>query len=369
MTKDLCFPKYRSDIDGLRAIAILLVVFFHAFPHVFESGFIGVDVFFVISGFLISSILFESFHQSCFSYLTFYVRRINRLFPPLFLVLVACYALGCFFLTQEDHEGLIQHMVAACVFVPNILFWKESSHLDVVLETKPLLHLWSLGVEEQFYILWPFLIDFFRRLRWNFFFVFSFLFVISFVAGWIEMYRDFFAAFYFPWNRAWELFAGAFLAYLSVFKKMKSFHDQEKLCSFVSFLGLLLLSFGVFCLDEKTPFPGWAALLPVSGTFLMIASGPEAWLNRVCLSWKPLVGLGTVSYAWYLWHWPLLSFVQIVEDKLTSVAAIVVILVSLGLAMLTYYAVERPLLSLKSSQLQAIILLFLMFSMALCLSY
>jgi hypothetical protein len=211
------------------------------------------------------------------------------------------------------------------------------------------------------------LIDFFRRLRWNFFFVLLFLTLLSFSVGWFEIDRDFFAAFYLPWNRSWELFAGAFLAYGGVFKKKIFWWNRlppSPLPSIQSFVGLCLLSIGVLCFDEKTPFPGWAAALPVSGTFLMIASGPQAWWNRVVLSSQPLVGLGRISYSWYLWHWPLLSFVHIVEHEVTVIVGFTVILGSLVLAILTYYAVEKPLRFLKSSPWQAAFLFCLMLGLA-----
>lgn len=157
MTAHLSHPKYRPDIDGLRAIAILSVVVFHAFPSWIKGGFIGVDVFFVISGFLISTIIFENLDKGTFSLTEFYARRIKRIFPALILVLVACFAFGWFALLADEYQQLGKHIAGGAAFISNFVLWDESGYFDNAADTKPLLHLWSLGVEEQFYIIWPLL--------------------------------------------------------------------------------------------------------------------------------------------------------------------------------------------------------------------
>ena len=158
MTTHLSHPKYRPDIDGLRAIAVLSVVCFHAFPDLLKGGFIGVDIFFVISGFLISTIIFENLDKGTFSFSEFYSRRIKRIFPALLLVLIACYSFGWFALLADEHKQLGKHIAAGAGFVSNFVFWNESGYFDNAAETKPLLHLWTLGIEEQFYIIWPLLL-------------------------------------------------------------------------------------------------------------------------------------------------------------------------------------------------------------------
>lgn len=154
----LTHPKYRPDIDGLRAIAILSVIGFHAFPFLVQGGFIGVDIFFVISGFLISTIIFGSLERGNFSFVEFYIRRINRIFPALLLVLITCFAFGWFVLLSDEYKQLGKHIAGGAGFISNFIFWNESGYFDNVAEAKPLLHLWSLGVEEQFYIIWPLLL-------------------------------------------------------------------------------------------------------------------------------------------------------------------------------------------------------------------
>jgi len=152
------FVKYRPDIDGLRAVAVLSVVVFHAFPELMKGGFIGVDIFFVISGFLISTIIFQNLDRGTFSFSEFYARRIRRIFPALLLVLIATYGFGWFALLADEYKQLGKHIVAGAGFVSNLVLWSEAGYFDNSAETKPLLHLWSLGIEEQFYIIWPFIL-------------------------------------------------------------------------------------------------------------------------------------------------------------------------------------------------------------------
>ncbi|MFA6121206.1 MAG: acyltransferase, partial [Sideroxydans sp.] len=208
-TPHLTHPKYRADIDGLRAIAILAVVGFHAFPTWVKGGFIGVDVFFVISGFLISTIIFGSLSRDAFSFAEFYARRIKRIFPALFLVLVASFVFGWFALLADEYKQLGKHIAGGAGFVSNFVLWGESGYFDNAAETKPLLHLWSLGIEEQFYFVWPLLLWFAWKRRFNLLTIALVVAVVSFALNVFTVRSDPVAAFYSPLTRFWELMVGS----------------------------------------------------------------------------------------------------------------------------------------------------------------
>jgi peptidoglycan/LPS O-acetylase OafA/YrhL len=212
----LSHPKYRPDIDGLRAVAVLSVLGFHAFPDVLKAGFIGVDIFFVISGYLISSIIFENIDRGSFSFGQFYGRRIQRIFPALSLVLASCLIFGWFGLLEDEFKQLGKHVAAGAGFVSNFVLWQESGYFDNAAELKPLLHLWSLAIEEQFYIVWPVLLLMVWRRKLLFWLVFAGLLIGSFAISVYLVRVDRVAAFYFPGSRVWELLAGVLLAYLAI---------------------------------------------------------------------------------------------------------------------------------------------------------
>ncbi len=212
-TTRLTHPRYRADIDGLRAIAVLAVIGFHAFPDRFPGGFIGVDIFFVISGFLISTIIFESLERGRFSFSEFYGRRIRRIFPALVLVLAATYAFGWFHLLAMEYKQLGRHIAGGAGFLSNFVLWDEAGYFDTAAETKPLLHLWSLGIEEQFYVCWPLLLWLAWKMKWGFLRITLALGVISFALNIDAAYSNVVAAFYAPQTRFWELMAGALLAH------------------------------------------------------------------------------------------------------------------------------------------------------------
>lgn len=215
----LTHPKYRADIDGLRAIAILSVVGFHAFPNWVKGGFIGVDVFFVISGYLISTIIIGSLERDSFNFVEFYSRRIKRIFPALLLVLIASFALGWFVLLADEYKQLGKHIAGGAGFISNFLFWNESGYFDNAAETKPLLHLWSLGIEEQFYIFWPLLLWFVWKKRFNLLTIAITVAIVSFALNIVKVRSDTVAAFYSPQTRFWELMAGSILAYMTLHKQ------------------------------------------------------------------------------------------------------------------------------------------------------
>jgi len=336
-------PAYRPDIDGLRAVAVLAVVVFHAFPAFFRGGFIGVDIFFVISGFLISSILLQALAQGSFSFRQFYARRIKRIFPALLLVLAACLAFGWFAMFPDELSLLSRHVIGGAGFLSNIQFWFEVGYFDKAADTKPLLHLWSLGIEEQFYIVWPIILLAAWRWRMNMLAVTLGLAALSFLVNALGIAAHPIATFYSPAGRAWELLLGAALACLALRGGATPFGARVP-PNAISAAGAVLLALGFAIITRSDPFPGWRALLPVLGTALLIAAGPHAWLNRVLLSNRLMVSIGLISYPLYLWHWPLLSYAQIVESQVPAphIRAAMVAL-ALVLATLTYLLVERPL--------------------------
>jgi peptidoglycan/LPS O-acetylase OafA/YrhL len=353
-------PAYRADIDGLRAFAVLSVVLYHAFPARLPGGFAGVDIFFIISGFLIGSILIASLQQGVFSFADFYARRVRRIFPALLLVMSACLAFGWFALFPDEYKALGKHVFGGAGFLSNFFLWNEVGYFDTAAETKPLLHLWSLGIEEQFYIFWPVLMLLAFKRRVSLFKLALGVAALSFLVNVAGVHKFASATFYSPASRVWELLLGTMLAYMSVnglslltgVRRQQPDGAADSLIDFSSprvrsvqsFLGFGLLLASLAALRAERHFPGWWALLPTLGALLLIAAGPQAWCNRVLLSNRVAVWFGLISYPLYLWHWPLLSFARIIESGLPSskirgaaVAAAVV------LAWLTYRLLERPL--------------------------
>lgn len=349
---------YRPDIDGLRAIAVLSIVVFHAFRSLASGGFVGVDIFFVISGFLISKHIWEELDAGTFSIKTFYARRIRRIFPALSVALLACVAMGWVILTPREYEQLGTHIVAGAAFLANIIFWKESGYFDSAADTKPLLHLWSLGVEEQFYIVWPLCLVLFRRYTRHLGWALLGVVGVSFAYSMVVVRHDVVADFYSPLTRFWELALGAGLAYITLQKPTISVMGR----SFISWVGLSLILSAVILLDPGFAFPGAWALFPTVGTACMIYAGEDAWLNRKVLSLPLLVWVGLISYPLYLWHWPLLSFARIMESQTPAIEVrFWLVAASVALAWLTYKLLERPLRSKPLSRNTVIILCLTMF--------
>jgi peptidoglycan/LPS O-acetylase OafA/YrhL len=332
----LTHPKYRSDIDGLRAVAVLSVVGYHAVKNLMPGGFIGVDIFFVISGFLISTILFENLERGTFSFVEFYARRVKRIFPALVIVLLAVYAFGWFALLSEEYMQLGKHMAAGASFVSNLVLWSEARYFDNLSETKPLLHLWSLGVEEQFYVVWP-LILWFVWLLWKrpaaLLFTVIVIASFSFLLNLNATSNNVVAAFYSAQTRFWELLSGSLLAWLSLYRpntrfelyrltKLRIFpasHPRAEqirkiAVNLTSIIGVGLIFLGLTYIHAYFSFPGAWAVFPVLGAALLIFAGPQAWFNQVVLSNPIAKWFGLISFPLYLWHWPLLSFARIVES-------------------------------------------------------
>ncbi len=355
------YLNYRPDIDGLRAIAVLSVVGFHAFPHWVTGGFIGVDVFFVISGYLISSIIWKGLGEGDFRFGDFFARRIRRIFPALLLVLAASYSFGWFALLADEYQQLGKHMAAGAGFVSNLVLWGEAGYFDTAADTKPLLHLWSLGVEEQFYLVWPLVLWLTWRNKLAVLWLTILLTLGSFYLAVQSVQRDAIAAFYSPQTRLWEFLVGALLAWFSIKGRAHRLFYRAMPVNPCAWLGTAMLGYGCLCLTKNQSFPGGWALIPVLGGALLIAAGPDAWVNRVLLSNRVAVWFGLISFPLYLWHWPLLSFARIVEGEVPSRGIrIAAVITAIGLAWLTYVLVERPLRLRRSTANQSAALVLLL---------
>ena len=355
-------PMYRADIDGLRAIAILSVVAFHAAPEYIKGGFIGVDIFFVISGFLISTIIFSNLQRDHFSFVEFYKRRINRIFPALLLVLTTCFAFGWFALMPGEYKQLGKHIAGGAGFISNFVLLHESGYFDNTIDTKPLLHLWTLGIEEQYYIVWPLILWVAWKRKLNLLHIALIIAVISFALNIGKVHRHAVAVFYSPQTRFWELLVGSILAYImlypqTMFSKLSSRFGRwlrhvyplvsEKnnkiLSNIKSVLGAGLIIFTIAIITKEKLFPGWWAVLPTIGAALLISAGTEAWLNRRILSHPIMIWFGLISYPLYLWHWPLLSYARIIEGETPSrTIRCIAVIIAVVLAWLTYKLVEKP---------------------------
>ncbi len=384
-SKQLPHPKYRPDIDGLRAVAVLAVLCFHAFPKVLGGGFVGVDIFFIISGFLISTILLGSLKRGTFSFKEFYTRRILRIFPALIVVLGACFGIGWLVLLPEEFRQLGKHMVGGAGSVANLFFWQEAGYFDNSAATKPLLHLWSLGVEEQFYIVWPCLLLLAWQRHLNALKMAFCIIAGSFAVNVYTVHADVVQSFYSPIARFWELLLGSLLAYIQVHRIDVEQRIRLGIDSFLSkftarrlpvinpvtrqnslaIIGIFLIATAVIFVGKNQPFPGWWALLPALGAYLIISAGPLAVLNRRVLSSRPLVWVGLISYPLYLWHWPLLSFATILETKTPSLGIrVTAVALAFVLAWLTYLLIERPIRFGKRGKTQISVLVLPMILLA-----
>jgi peptidoglycan/LPS O-acetylase OafA/YrhL len=344
--------KYRPDIDGLRAIAIISVLIFHAFPLALPGGFIGVDIFFVISGYLIATIIFRELRSGTFNFLEFYRRRISRIFPALILVLATCYIVGWFTLIAPDFKTLGKHIAGGFGFVQNLILYKEDGYFDAASESKFLLHLWSLGVEEQFYIFFP-LGTWLVWKRPKFIFpVITLAMLVSLFSGVRMLSISHSAAFYMPQFRFWEILFGSMLAHRGVFPGSfeKIVESSKNLSNLLSLVGIALLITSLVLINPIRNFPGFWALLPVSGALLVIMAGSKAWLNQYILANRVMVWIGLISYPLYLWHWVIFTYIRLVNaQELTLYYGLVAILISVMFSFLTYKLVELPLRRLKTS--------------------
>lgn len=331
---------YRRDIDGLRAVAVIAVVLFHFGVPGFSGGFVGVDVFFVISGYLITSIIWRQREAGRFSFVEFWARRARRILPALFVLLMAVLVAGWFLMAPKDYEELGRSVRYQVMFASNLLFMRQEGYFDAASDLKPLLHTWSLAVEEQFYIVFPLILTLlssrFRHWRMA---LFSLLLISFGLSVWAVAHHPEKAFFLLP-MRAWELLAGAMLAIAPEPKKPLT--PAAAQC--FSLLGLALILVAVFGYDKSTPFPGAAALLPVVGVVALIWANEHhrTWVGQV-LSTRVMVGLGLISYSWYLWHWPVFVFGSYASvDDFGPVLTAALIALTLILGYLSWRFVETP---------------------------
>ena len=331
---------YRSDIDGLRAIAVVSVVLFHAGLQGFGGGFVGVDIFFVISGFLITSILMEDLQTGRFSIARFYERRIRRIFPALFVMLAVAGILAAILVLPDDFAEFGSSLSAATLFVSNIFFWQSSDYFSGPAHLKPLLHTWSLSVEEQFYIVFPLLLLAIYRWGRGAYRSWLVLFLLgSYAASVWGMTEKPVANFYLAPPRAWELLIGALIAVRAV-PTIENRWIREMLGA----IGLGLIAWTVFTYSKITPFPGSGALPPCLGAALIIYAGQGSpTLTSCLLGLRPMVWLGLISYSLYLWHWPVLVFARHWNGSvLTGAQTMDFLLISLVLAWASWKYVEQP---------------------------
>ncbi len=353
----LVLPAYRTDIDGLRAIAVLSVLGFHAFPKQFSGGFIGVDIFFVISGFLISNIIYQDLQAGEFSFVNFYARRIRRIFPALIVVLIACMIAGWFVLFQDEFRSLGTNVAAAAGFVTNFVLVEQAGYFGPAAEATPLLHLWSLGIEEQYYLVWPLLVVLSWRYRFAPLAVAGVVFAVSFASNVILVRTDQVSAFYLPVTRFWELMLGCGLSFV-IAPKVKSLHAAGgrwvrphglysryvgAVHETAALLGIALIVSGLLFINRDRLFPGWWALLPTVGTALLIFAGPATSINRTILSRDTVVRIGLISYPLYLWHWPILVFERAIRvNEPTDLMKLAGVGAAFVLADQTYRWIEKP---------------------------
>jgi peptidoglycan/LPS O-acetylase OafA/YrhL len=329
--------KYRAEIDGLRALAVVPVILFHAGFELFSGGFVGVDVFFVISGYLITTILIEDLENQRFSLVNFYERRARRILPALFFVMFVCIPFAWMWMLPSQMKDFSQSLVAVSLFASNVLFWRESGYFDGAAEEKPLLHTWSLAVEEQYYVIFPI----FLFLAWRYgknrvFWMIVAMASISLLLsewGWRNKAT---ANFYLAPTRAWELFAGSIAAFIVQ-------KNGVRKNNFLALLGLAAITFSIFAYDESTPFPSLYALVPVLGVVLLILYADKDTLTAKLLGTKALVGIGLISYSAYLWHQPLFAFARIKSvNEPSHLIMGILALCSLLLAYFSWKYIEAP---------------------------
>jgi peptidoglycan/LPS O-acetylase OafA/YrhL len=362
----------------LRTIAVCAVVGYHFFPFWVVGGFVGVDVFYVISGFLIAGIILDDLKKDAFSFSAFYAQRIRRIFPALFVVLAASLAFGWSVLLPDEYAALGKHVFGGAAFIADFLFWSESGYFDTAAVLKPLLHLWSLSIEGQFYIFFPFFLYFSVRHKLRLLSIIIVTLAASLLLNIILSIPQPIADFYCPVTRFWELLSGAALVaaykytprtlhsfYLKVDKVLAVIFSEQELpndgrcaATALSLVGLLCIAVSAFASAEPKRFPGRQAILPVAGAVMVLHAGGRAFCNGNMLANKYIAALGRISYPLYLWHWPLLSFAWIINgEKPGRLIRIALVAASVLLAFLTYRCIERPVrFGAKRMKLKTVIL-------------
>ncbi len=332
--------KYRTEIDGLRAIAVIPVVFYHAEFFLFKGGFVGVDVFFVISGYLITSLILKEIQNKSFSLSNFYIRRIRRILPALFFVVITTSILSFIFLTRTELGNYFRSVIATNFFYSNFFFWKTVPYFEAEAKLEPLLHTWSLSIEEQFYILFPiFLIFVYKFFRDKIYISFLIIFFSSLAfCHWAAINTSGVLNFYFSPSRAWELCLGCIAAYIYLKKNKK--YVNFKYNNLLSFFGIFLILFSIFFFNDEILYPSLYTLIPTLGTFLIILYSEKSFL-KIILSNRIVVFVGLISFSFYLWHQPLLVFGKIYFENFNTQIKFILICISLLLSYLTWQFVEK----------------------------
>lgn len=330
--------KYRPELDGLRAIAVLSVVLFHAGLKRFEGGFVGVDIFFVLSGFLITSIILKEIEENRFSFSDFYERRIRRLLPPIIPVIVLTGILSSFFLGSEQLSSTIKSIYSTLGISSNWYFLSTVGYFDGPGHTTPLLHTWSLSIEEQFYIFFPAMLLLAFKINKSQLPLIGTALLASFIySTYLVFSSSTESAFYNSFGRFWELLIGASLACLKLEAPQKQTHRD-----YLEITGILMVLWSILKFEPEMPFPGPAALIPTLGTALLIAAGGKGRYISPALRSKPLVFIGLISYGLYLWHWPLLVFIKIVKPTAAPILIAGAIAIAFALAIISYHYLENP---------------------------
>ena len=331
--------KYRSDIDGLRALAILPVIFYHLNLKPFTGGYVGVDVFFVISGYLITGLILPEIKANRFSIINFYVRRSRRIFPALFAMFAVAFVVALIFYFPSETHAFRESLTAATLFVSNIYFYFTQNYFAPAADTQPLLHTWSLAVEEQFYVIFPWILLLLSRFRLSIEKrILAVAAIASFAASAWMAYNQPTGAFYLPQSRAWELSIGALLA-MGAFPIVRARWLGEAM----GLLGLLLIAASTLLYSDDTPFPGIAAAAPCIGAALLIHSGEaQKPLAARLLSLWPVRFIGLISYSLYIWHWPIDVFYQYIWGVPSGMEKIAILAATFLVAIASWHFVERP---------------------------
>ncbi len=328
--------QYRAEIDGLRALAVIPVILFHAGFKLFSGGFVGVDVFFVISGYLITTILIEDIENKRFNIVNFYERRARRILPALFLVMLFCILFAWMWMVPSQMKDFSLSLVGVSLFISNVLFWSKNGYFEAAAEEKPLLHTWSLAIEQQYYVLFPiFLILVWRFGKSKVFWMIVVMAAISLlISEW--GYRNMPTAnFYLAPTRAWELLGGSIAAFI-----VDKNGVQKN--NFLALLGLLAIIYSIFVYDQSTPFPSIYTLVPVLGVVLIVLYAEKETIVAKILSRKIFVGIGLISYSAYLWHWPIFSFAKLVWLDVKGVIAAALVLIIFPVAYMSWRYIEKP---------------------------
>lgn len=350
--------EYRREIDGLRGLAVISVIFFHAGFQSFSGGFIGVDVFFVISGYLITSIIANEIESGSFSFSSFYERRVRRIIPALFFVIASCLPFAWFWLMPDDLKNFSQSLIGVTTFLSNIFFWKTTDYFDTATDLKPLIHTWSLAVEEQYYFIFPILLIFIWRFdKIKIFLLLSIIALLSLTYTEYIIERNPETAFYLLPSRAWELLAGSIVALLLKYKNQWFMKNNGS--EIGSLLGLIFIIYSIIVFNNKTPFPGVYALFPTIGACLIILfARPSTFIGNL-LSHRLFVGIGLISYSAYLWHQPLFSFYRHINTETPEKIILGILsLATLFLAFFTWKFIEIPFRNRKKFNRKSIYIFF-----------